>query len=47
MRRDSKTIPSVIMADIWMRIRHKLRPQAGALVVEEPGPGGEGDEDAD
>ena len=25
MRRDSKTIPGVIMADIWMRIRADLR----------------------
>jgi hypothetical protein len=25
MRRDSKTIPGVIMADIWMRIREQLR----------------------
>jgi predicted NAD-dependent protein-ADP-ribosyltransferase YbiA (DUF1768 family) len=25
VRRDSKTIPSVIMAQIWMRIRHDLR----------------------
>jgi hypothetical protein len=25
VRRDSRTIPGVIMADIWMRIRHRLR----------------------
>jgi hypothetical protein len=25
MRRDSRTIPGVIMADIWMRIRDRLR----------------------
>lgn len=25
LRRDSKTIPGALMADIWMRIRHKLR----------------------
>jgi predicted NAD-dependent protein-ADP-ribosyltransferase YbiA (DUF1768 family) len=25
MRRDSRSIPGVIMADIWMRIRGKLR----------------------
>ncbi len=27
MRRDSRTIPGAIMAEIWMRIRRKLRPQ--------------------
>jgi hypothetical protein len=29
VRRDSKAIPGVIMADIWMRIRAELRSQAG------------------
>jgi predicted NAD-dependent protein-ADP-ribosyltransferase YbiA (DUF1768 family) len=28
MRRDSRTIPGVIMADIWMRIRRRLRRDA-------------------
>jgi hypothetical protein len=32
LRRDSKSIPGVIMADIWMRIRSKLRNE-----VEEAG----------
>lgn len=27
MRRDSKTIPGVIMADIWMRLRRRLREE--------------------
>ena len=27
MRRDSKTIPGVIMADIWMRLRERLRAE--------------------
>jgi predicted NAD-dependent protein-ADP-ribosyltransferase YbiA (DUF1768 family) len=31
VRRDSKTIPGVIMADIWMRIRQKQRGQPALL----------------
>lgn len=31
MRRDSTTIPGVIMADIWMRIRERLRKEATSL----------------
>jgi predicted NAD-dependent protein-ADP-ribosyltransferase YbiA (DUF1768 family) len=30
MRRDSKTIPGVIMADIWMRVRARLRKEEPA-----------------
>jgi predicted NAD-dependent protein-ADP-ribosyltransferase YbiA (DUF1768 family) len=29
VRRDSRTIPGVLMADIWMRIRRLLREEAG------------------
>jgi hypothetical protein len=29
MRRDSKSIPGVIMADLWMKIRRKLREGGG------------------
>ncbi len=29
MRRDSRSIPGAIMAEIWMRIRRRLRNQAG------------------
>jgi predicted NAD-dependent protein-ADP-ribosyltransferase YbiA (DUF1768 family) len=31
-RRDSKTIPGVIMADIWMRLRRKLRKEAAKVL---------------
>jgi predicted NAD-dependent protein-ADP-ribosyltransferase YbiA (DUF1768 family) len=34
MRRDSKTIPGVIMADIWMRIRRGLQQRAGKPLSE-------------
>ena len=34
VRQDSKTIPGVIMADIWMRIRRKLQPKPE--VTQEP-----------
>lgn len=30
MKRDSETIPGVVMADIWMRIRARLRARGGA-----------------
>lgn len=30
IRRDSRTIPGVIMADIWMKLRDRLRDEAGA-----------------
>ena len=30
MRKDSRTIPGVIMADIWMRIRARMRHKARA-----------------
>jgi predicted NAD-dependent protein-ADP-ribosyltransferase YbiA (DUF1768 family) len=29
VRRDSRTIPGVVMADIWMALRRRLRSQAG------------------
>lgn len=35
MRRDSKSIPGVIMADIWMRIRRHLQKQEGPSDEEE------------
>jgi predicted NAD-dependent protein-ADP-ribosyltransferase YbiA (DUF1768 family) len=35
MRRDSKTIPGAIMAEIWMRIRRKLRNQEEVAESEE------------
>jgi predicted NAD-dependent protein-ADP-ribosyltransferase YbiA (DUF1768 family) len=31
MRRDSKTIPGALMADVWMRIRRKLREHPEAV----------------
>jgi predicted NAD-dependent protein-ADP-ribosyltransferase YbiA (DUF1768 family) len=40
MRRDSRTIPGVIMAEIWMRIRMKLRQEEPEVPEEE------GDEEA-
>jgi predicted NAD-dependent protein-ADP-ribosyltransferase YbiA (DUF1768 family) len=36
VKRDSRTIPGVIMADIWMRIRARLRD--GSLLAAEPDP---------
>jgi predicted NAD-dependent protein-ADP-ribosyltransferase YbiA (DUF1768 family) len=41
VRRDSRTIPGVIMADIWMRIRRDLQNEPGA-VAEETTDEGEG-----
>jgi hypothetical protein len=35
MRRDSKSIPGVIMADIWMRIRRHLQKAESATDEEE------------
>jgi predicted NAD-dependent protein-ADP-ribosyltransferase YbiA (DUF1768 family) len=35
MRRDSRTIPGAIMAEIWMRIRRKLRQQEPVLEEDE------------
>jgi len=34
VRRDSQTLPGVIMADIWMRIRRRLRSGADPAVTE-------------
>jgi predicted NAD-dependent protein-ADP-ribosyltransferase YbiA (DUF1768 family) len=38
MRRDSRSIPGVIMADIWMRIRRDLQQTAGAPPAPAPQP---------
>ena len=37
-RRDSRTIPGVVMADIWMKVRARL---AGQLTADEDAPGDE------
>jgi len=34
MRHDSRTIPGVVMADVWMRIRGGLRPKAAKVPAE-------------
>lgn len=36
VRRDSRMIPGVVMADIWMRIRHGLRRDQDARIGEAP-----------
>jgi hypothetical protein len=33
MRRDSRTIPGALMADIWMRIRGKLQGKGPATTL--------------
>jgi predicted NAD-dependent protein-ADP-ribosyltransferase YbiA (DUF1768 family) len=36
MRHDSTTIPGAIMAQIWMRIRRRLREHKGATSTGQP-----------
>jgi predicted NAD-dependent protein-ADP-ribosyltransferase YbiA (DUF1768 family) len=35
MRRDSRTIPGVIMAEIWMRVRHELQQAKGVNIADQ------------
>ena len=37
VRRDSRTIPGAIMAEIWMKIRHHLADQSAAATIETDG----------